>query len=500
MNTLRQNWHWIFFLASLVLYIYLLSTPIMLTAVDLGRHIANGRELLLGNYQILFENHYSFTMPRSNFVNHHWFFGVIVYVLDQTFGLASTQIFNMAVLSISFFLFFKLLMKNGGKTISSILAIIAIIFLSVRTEIRPESIGFLFLLHSLWQISKITQQNKINKTLIALLIIQQLFWVNIHISFIFGIFLFFLFYGCSSFLSNPTLNNKTKSRLLFLAITLILVSLINPNFVRGLVAPLNIFTDYGYSIVENQTLLFLWRVISHPILALYLPFAIFATLAFIYNFKKTNWYERVIFFVGLALGFLALRNLPIFAAFVFPITAKTLKESLEKLTKSNSFSFSKNTAILVSAQVYLLITVLVVTGTLHPSHHWRHRGIGQIAGETKAIEFLQDQQLSAPIFNNYDIGSYLIYYLYPKMPVFVDNRPEAYNSDFLQKIYIKMQEDPQVWEQVVDQYQIETVIFGVNDITPWAQQFLYFIEQEANWEKIYLDQFISIWVKKAFDY
>ena len=467
----------------------------MLTAVDLGCHIANGRELLHGNLQVLFENYYSFTMPSSKFINHHWLFGVIVYLLNQSFGLIGTHLFNTVVLSFSFFLLFKLISQNTSKTISSLLALIAVFFLSTRTEIRPESLGFLFITHSLWQISKILTSNKILNSQIFLLILQQLLWVNTHISFIFGIFLLVLFFGCSKFLNSPALKNKTRSKLLTLSVCLIAVSLLNPNHFHGLLTPINIFTNYGYTIVENQTLLFLWRVINHPILIAYLLFSIPACTVVISNLSDLSWYERILFFFGLIFGFLALRNLPIFVAFTFPVVAKAMHSPLKKLSSKLSFSLTPKNAIAFTAQIYLLFTLLIITGNFHPSHHWRFRGIGQVQGEDEVINFIKHHQLATPIFNNYDIGSYLIYYLYPQVPVFVDNRPEAYNSEFLQKTYIRMQEDPQVWEQVVNEYQIETVIFGINDITPWAQQFLYLIEQNSNWEKVYLDRFVAIWRK-----
>jgi hypothetical protein len=59
------------------------------------------------------------------------------------------------------------------------------------------------------------------------------------------------------------------------------------------------------------------------------------------------------------------------------------------------------------------------------------------------------KNLKGPIFNNFDIGSYLIFRLYNKsLPagrqVFVDGRPEAYPASFFQITYILMQQDPKL--------------------------------------------------------
>ena len=125
-----------------------------------------------------------------------------------------------------------------------------------------------------------------------------------------------------------------------------------------------------------------------------------------------------------------------------------------------------------------------------------NRGWGQVSNETQLVEFVQDHKLSTPIFNNYDIGSYLIYKFYPDLPVFVDNRPEAYSKDFLQNTYIAAQQDPEIWHSLVEEHQIQSVIYGIQDITPWARTFVSFIENSDNWERVYLDQAVAVWVVK----
>ena len=66
-------------------------------------------------------------------------------------------------------------------------------------------------------------------------------------------------------------------------------------------------------------------------------------------------------------------------------------------------------------------------------------GVGLFADMNLSAEFFKQNNIKGPVFNNYDIGSYLIYHLYLKEPEFVDNRPEAYSVDFFKKTYIPMQ-------------------------------------------------------------
>ena len=70
-----------------------LSMPIELTAVDIGRHIKNGELILKGDTQVLYKNFYSFTYPDYPFINHHWFFGVISYVVFRMSGFDGLSVF-----------------------------------------------------------------------------------------------------------------------------------------------------------------------------------------------------------------------------------------------------------------------------------------------------------------------------------------------------------------------------------------------------------------------
>jgi hypothetical protein len=53
----------------------------------------------------------------------------------------------------------------------------------------------------------------------------------------------------------------------------------------------------------------------------------------------------------------------------------------------------------------------------------------------KSAEFIKGNKVEGPYFNNYDIGGYFIFHLFPTYKPFVDNRPEAYSVDFFNEIF-----------------------------------------------------------------
>lgn len=99
-----------------------------------------------------------------------------------------------------------------------------------------------------------------------------------------------------------------------------------------------------------------------------------------------------------------------------------------------------------------------------------------------SAEFFKKENVQGPVFNNYDIGSYLIYYLFPQERVFVDNRPESYPASFFKEIYIPMQEK---------EYNFNAIFFSHCDYTPWGQKFLINRLNDKDWVPVFADQFIA---------
>lgn len=493
----KKHWHYFFYILLAALYSFFLLNPIRLTVVDLGRHIANGRELIQGNAQVLYTNHYSYVMPQERFVNHHWFFGLIAYFLEQTVGFSGLHLFNILILLTALLLLLKMMEDKSHPFIASLLGLLSVLFLAARAEIRPESIGLLFIAHTLRQLYITIDRNSLSKKQLILLLIQQLIWVNTHISFIFGFCLIGLLWLCSALFKNPKLSPKTNKDLFMAVCGSIGLSFVNPNFFRGFLEPLTIFVDYGYSIVENQTLLFLWRAIGHSSLIMFVAFLIGFVPIFIISLRKLNLFEIFLTLLGIILGYSALRNIPLFVILVMPTAARVCWTQYKNLAQRLTIESSSAFAAGLLMQLYIVVMLLSATGNLNSSATLQNRHLGLVADEAAAAQFLNNYVEPAIIFNNYDLGSYLIYHLYPEYRVFTDNRPEAYNEDFFQKKYIPMQQDAKIWEKLSKEYQINMVVFGINDITPWSRQFASYISTQSNWNQIFSDQYVSIWLKNA---
>ncbi|MBI4648300.1 MAG: hypothetical protein HY738_17380 [Bacteroidia bacterium] len=126
-----------------------------------------------------------------------------------------------------------------------------------------------------------------------------------------------------------------------------------------------------------------------------------------------------------------------------------------------------------------------------------NNGLGLYSNINRSAKFFKANGIKGPIFNNYDIGGYLIYNLFPQQQVFVDNRPEAYSTDFFEKVYNPMLEKEEVWQQINAKYNFNCIYFFRLDETPFAQPFLIRrINDRANWAPVYVDGAIIILLER----
>jgi len=465
------------------------AQKINLFTADLGRHIKNG-EVVLHNTEVLYSNFYSYTDPNFKTINHHWLFGVLVNTLYQVGGFNLISVAYVIVNAAAFLLIFLCARKLSNTKTALIISLVSIPLLTSRTEVRPEGLSYLFFgLYLYVFLSLKGKSPNFWRALVILPIIQTL-WVNTHIFFVFGIFISGVF-----LLDVIVENRKDIAKYVCLLLTTTLASLVNPFFLRGLEEPFSIFREYGYQIVENQTLFFIQKRFGLPI---YVHFEIFFLLgialstAYILTAGKKFRRSYVVIFLivfGL-LTFKINRILQLYGFVFIPCASFLIFQIKNKLFPKINIDFA-----LISAASLILVSSLIQNSYFSPFRDTF--GLGLMENTEKAAEFFLGNHIKGPIFNNYDIGGYLIFNLFPEYRVFVDNRPEAYSVDFFNDAYIPMQEDENIWEKEDAKYNFNAIFFYRQDITPWAQPFLIRRIKDKDWAPVYVDDFSIILVKNS---
>jgi hypothetical protein len=79
----------------------------------------------------------------------------------------------------------------------------------------------------------------------------------------------------------------------------------------------------------------------------------------------------------------------------------------------------------------------------------------------QAVEVISDRPADLPIFCPDTWGGYLIYELYPKAKVVVDDRHDLYGSEFF-KNYLKVVQVQPGWDKVLDNAHVSRILIPAN--------------------------------------
>ncbi|MEA2112988.1 MAG: hypothetical protein U9P50_03425 [Patescibacteria group bacterium] len=481
----------------LVLWLcFFLFQQLDLVTADLGRFIKNGEQIFQGNFWgVLNTNFYSFTHTQYPFLNHHWGTGVIFYFIHGIGGFTLLHLFSIFLAIFTFLILFKVAKKEAGLVVATILSIALIPLMAYRKEIRPEVLSCLFsasFIYILW----LYRNKEISIRWLWFLPILEILWVNLHIYFflgpvIIGAFLLekIIFYlkGQKSFLKPLTIVFSAT----FLA------SFVNPFGWKNVFYPFRIYEGRGYLVLEEQSIWFLEKLnINNPSFLLFEFILGLLILSFVWILiKKRKKFPLVNLFLATGFTFMAcwsIRNITLFSFMSLPIFAKNIKIIWPCL----SFETLNKRILAVSIALTVVFLIFISYGRYLPINNINDFGLGLDNRQNKTISFFQENNLKGPIFNNYDIGGYLIYNLFPQEKVFVDNRPETYPIDFFQDVYIPMQEDSSVWLEKDREYNFNTIIFYRHDATPWGQKFLIDRIQDVNWSPVFVDEKNIVFVKR----
>lgn len=469
-----------------------------LFTADLGRHIKNGEIILTGGVEarsaVLTTNYYSYTEGDSQFINHHWLSGVIFFLSFKFFGFSGLSILYIMCLLVAFGLIFDLVRDKMHPLALFALSLFAIPIIASRAEVRPEVFTYLLVALFVWICFRYST-GSISQKWLWLLPILQIIWVNVHIGFIFGPFIVGVFF--MTFLMQKDFP-KAKN-IGFVLFVSGLALLANPAHIYGALYPFKIFGIYSYRVLENQSISFLnnlgvgnpYTFYSYKIL-LVLVLLSYIVAAFI-SWRKISLPFFVFSTVFGIMGWLAIRDFPLFG--LISLVALVLNMQIVRGRESSKMRFLfKEEFVVIAAIVSISVGMIMTVGSM--AKRSDSFGLGIAKEVNDAAKFFKENNIKGPIFNNYDIGGYLIYNLFPNEKVFFDNRPETYTQKFVDEEYVKAMEDSGVFKKIDEKYGFNVIFFYYRDYTPWGQAFITKKVFDLDWAPVYADLYSLILLKR----
>jgi hypothetical protein len=458
-----------------------------------GWHLATGR-LILEQGALPATDPFSFTAAGREWMNYYWGFQVASAWLERVGGLplvsaAWTLVFALIPLTV-----YRWTIRSGASPIAAflVLPLVQLVLLS-HALARPHVITYLFFA---LLVSRLDDVRTGRRSAWALWWLpgMAVVWANTHGGFVSGLAAVALVGGASAAWALVG-RDRAAGRFALVCGALLgmmtIATCLNPygwGLHRQAIAHLSL-PSTGYFVEFLSPDFRDGGAAVRAFEALVLALVGVTTLGWI----LLAWAELALVAGTLHAGLTAVRNMNLFALAVTPVLARALTEPLERLVPravARWRTIGDEQEARAAWRVQVPVVAAVVIGlTLAGRLPWLRSldGLQLTAGAAEHIEAHPERFQRA--FNTDALGGSLIYRLWPRLRVFVDDRTPVYGEDFVMNDYFKVLYGREGWEAVLDRWAITSAI--VSTATRPATM----LRETAGWRVEYEDDRVVIFVR-----
>jgi len=500
---------------ALLPLLILLAYPVDRSDYDLWWQMALAKYYIANKTLIIDHSIFSWTPADSTWIYNTCLGSIVVYLFYYFmggFGLWLFQWFIFAGIYLSFYLFLRLIRQRLDINSITIIAAVGIACSMSCRYYKPELFSALLFCWAVFILFYI----KVKRTKYLFYLYPVIFalWVNLHGAFLVGlIFLGISFTGeilNRVFFSRESL---TKDELVHFGIACVLSSaatLLNPYGVNYLLSlfptVMNVFYMGKYSAAgtyEKLVLAYasLWPFLKSVKIAelnygiavwiINLMILSLAILVFIELIKRrsmdfTTLILSVVFYWKGMETSRTSHFFPIFFFFAF-FYLLTCRLKLQKI------------ALRLSIISFLLFAFFFVSLSYfniryRTDSNWFGRGLENFV-PVKEVEFLKKHKLEGPLFNDYLVGGYLVWELYPDYKVFIDPRGGSYSKEVLPDYweFVSQPASKESIQQFRSKYPFKIAVLHFRQI----DLIIDFLKNADEWRLLYFEKNAVILIHKS---
>ena len=208
---------------------------------------------------------------------------------------------------------------------------------------------------------------------------------------------------------------------------------------------------------------------------------------------------RLFFVIGMAiLAYTAIRHVTGLMIAVALVSLRSLGERQAMVSRSQETAAGWNRVYPSLAVAWGLVLGLATLGLWTNA---RALEAGQSSGQPftlsplstcpGAADYVLEQNLPGPIFNDMILGGYLTYRLFPEHQLFADNRVLAPR---IQNEYMKISTSEKIWRRAEQEYGFRTVILSHLGV-PADTALRSILARDPKWRQVYIDPLAVVFVK-----
>lgn len=446
---------------------------------------------------------FSITMSGHPWYAWEWLYDLLIATIHGWMGLNGVVFFSALIIAATFsFVFFRGLKNGGGLPLTVLLLVFAIGAGSIHFLARPHLLGLMFSI--IWFClldSDFSQPEHPHFHRIFWYPLLMLFWVNMHGGFLLGFVLVALyamgvliqhFAGAARDFSWQKLKRLGAVTLLSFA-----ASLLNP-FSYKLYLHI-----YGY--LTNRFLMdhideFLSPNFHGAAQQCFAALLLIALASIAAGKNRLNPARLLVLIFAAYAGLYSSRNLPVSSLLLVliiapllsaqissasghPGLASSLRSFCARLTdfsrRLNEIETRRHAHVWPALAVIFGIIICMNGGRLG-KHQWMNSQLSSKRFPVEATKFIVEQGMRDPVFCPDYWGGYLIYRLYPRSKVFIDDRHDLYGQTFLEQ-YLKILHVSPEWEEVLDSWKVNWVL------APAQSSLANILRESPQWSSDYED-------------
>jgi len=458
----------------LPLFLLIFAWPFILkTDPDYWWHARTG-QLIWESRALPNADPYSFTAQGKPWVMHEWLSEVLFYLIESRVGFwANVALFGLIGASSALLVYRTCRLWGLGELPSALLMVWAYLLMAGSQGVRPQTFTALFVALQGWLYTRYRKGE--GRALWALPPLYVL-WVNLHGGFIMGLALLGLSVAGNAVDAwRGRASGPLKPLLAVMGIS-VAATLLNPYGVGALLYPLE------YAGTGNASMRFIteWQSPDfHDAGVTSLALALAAVMVLGVVGEPLGLTHGLWVVVTAMMGLVSIRHVQLFGIVGMPLIgarAQALVPGLRRtLTVWKRPGLAATAMWVVLVAVGLVGTQRVLSGELTPQMGQRPVATGYPYG---AAEYLLSERPAGNLMNDYDWGGFLIYALYPEVPVFIDGRPDVYGDTLVERSITLKRVQPG-WEDLLEEYDIGLVLMRKDS------PLIAVLQREQGWTVLY---------------
>lgn len=491
---------WLLFVVVCVLAYY----PSYAEDNDIWFHLRYGQHYVQNWTWKIDHSEFSWTPATADWKYITWIGSSVLYLAHAALGLAGLYVVQWLVLLGIFLLYLKLIHVAGDTLDANHLVgflLLAIALSLTAVYIKPEIFSTLFfsVIAFAYFNSKLRGQN-----LFALLPPLFVIWVNTHGGFILGLLFLTMAFAAELLQYWLVRNAAMESRLLkqfgiytglcFVAILLnpygpvyhmeILRNMFSKEYMGDATQLFAYYNMWDYLFVDKAMYRFsngAWALVA---------MAFLAVVAWVFAYRQTRYVDPAIILLNSAFFLMGMNTARItiffpliwFPSMVCLVCRARIGPGVKRFARSVS-----------PIVLFFLGGSLLYLMFFYSAHKLWFGYRSMDFYPVKEIEFIRNNRLPAPIFNDYALGGYLLWGLYPDYKVFIDPRYGPYVKQVWQDwVGLKDSLNPEGLETFTRKYPFKVALISLREI-----YLIGWFLDSPDWKLLYYDRAAAILVHQS---